>query len=822
MTTLPIHEPADPGLSSEQARAALLEHGPNLMPVQQRRGWWLIFRELVREPLFALLLVAALIYIALGALHDSLSLLFMVLVVMALSVYQQGKADRALSALADLSAPQALVLRDGILMHLAAGEVVPGDVVRLHEGNRVVADGVLTGSSMLSVDESMLSGESVPVERTPGQALYAGTLVVQGVGWLKVRDTGARTRLGQIGRSLQTIQAPPSPLQQQISRLVWMMGAIGLVVSAGLVGLQAWRGSEVLAAVLSGIALAMAMMPEEFEVALTVLPALGAWRLSQQQVLIRQLRAIETLGAITVLCVDKTGTLTQNLMAVAAIDPGPGPCVVHPDTMTLPDQAHGVLEYAILASEALPIDPMERALHALGERCLNHTEHLHGDWTLVQRYELRHDLRAMSRVWHNTSLTKYAVATKGAPEAVMDLCHLSPERRAELMTSVQAMAARGWRVLGVARAQHAGPPWPALAHDFAFEWVGLVALQDPLRDDVPAAVALCRDAGVRVLMVTGDYPQTAWVIAHQAGLDVGTPVKHGATPVQTRTAPVQTMTAPVLSGDDMDAMSDEDLRQRLQSAVVCARISPAQKLRIVQMLSAMGEVVAMTGDGVNDAPALKAAHVGVAMGARGTDVAREAASVVLADDRFASLVGALRMGRLIYDNLRKSAMFIMGVHIPVAGMALLPVLLGGPQVLWPIHIVLLELVIDPSSALVFEQDPPAPELMHRPPRSPGSSLLDGGAQTAALLQGVLVLAGVLAVWWWSRAHTTQAMAHTWTFLALLLGVLVLIVISRRAAWYRPNPALAWLLAGVGAAVWLALSWPPLAEVLHLVPWRQWA
>ena len=810
MTTPPIHEPADPGLSSEQARAALRQHGPNLMPVQQQRGWWLIFRELVREPLFALLLVAALIYGALGALHDSLSLLFMVLVVMGLSVYQQGKADRALAALADLSAPQALVLRDGVLMHLAAGEVVPGDVVRLHEGNRVVADGVLTGSSMLSVDESLLSGESVPVERTPGQALYAGTLVVQGVGWLKVQNTGGRARLGQIGGSLQAIQAPPSPLQQQISRLVWMMGAIGLVVSAGLVGLQVWRGSDVLAAVLSGIALAMAMMPEEFEVALTVLPALGAWRLSQQQVLIRQLRAIETLGAITVLCVDKTGTLTQNLMAVAAIDPGPGPCVVHPDTMTLPDETHEVLEYAILASEALPIDPMERALHALGERCLNHTEHLHGDWTLVQRYELRQDLRAMSRVWHNTSLTKYAIATKGAPEAVMDLCHLSQERRADLMQSVQAMAARGWRVLGVARAQHAGPPWPVLAHDFAFEWVGLVALQDPLRADVPAAVALCRDAGVRVLMVTGDYPQTAWVIAQQAGFQEAQVVIRAPAPPEL-----------VLNGDDMDAMSEEALRQRLQSAVVCARISPAQKLRIVQILSAMGEVVAMTGDGVNDAPALKAAHVGVAMGARGTDVAREAASVVLADDRFASLVGALRMGRLIYDNLRKSAMFIMGVHIPVAGMALLPVLLGAPQVLWPIHIVLLELVIDPSSALVFEQDPPAPDHMRRPPRLPGSSLLGAGAQTAALLQGLLVLAGVMAVWWWSRAHTTQAMAHTWTFLALVMGVLVLIVVSRRAAWYRPNPALAWLLASVGAAVLLALSWSPLAEVLHLVPWRQW-
>lgn len=801
------------GLRTAQVQDIARQCGPNALPAAKPRGWWHMTRELLSEPMFALLLIAAVLYGCLGDVHESLSLLFMVGVVLALTLYQQGRTEHALEALANLASPRAAVLRDGQLTTLPASEVVPGDVLRIKEGDRVAADGVIIGSSLVSVDESLLSGESVPIERHTGQSLYAGTLVVQGVAWLKVQHTGAQTRMGQLGQSLQTITPGASPLQQQTRVLVRRMAAVGLVLSVWLAALQVWRDGDVLAAALSGIALAMALLPQEFVVVLAVLPALGAWRLSQQQVLIRRMRAVETLGAITVLCVDKTGTLTQNRMQVAAMSVAPradGVLQLAPNTTELPEAAHALLEYAILASETLPVDPMERAFHELGQRCLRETEHLHQDWTLVQRYELSPELRAMSRVWWNPPEPMHEVATKGAPEAVMDLCHLKAHALAHWREAVHAMASQGLRVLGVARAKHNGPPWPALAHDYAFEWVGLIGLQDPLRVDVPAAVAQCHSAGVRVLMITGDDPRTAQAIAVQAGL-----IRPGGVDQ-------------VLNGDEMDAMSDEVLRHHLQTTQVCARISPAQKLRIVQRLASLGEVVAMTGDGVNDAPALKAAHVGVAMGEQGTDVAREAASVVLVDDRFASLVRGLRMGRCTDDNLRKAVAYIVAVHVPVAGMALLPVLLGWPQVLWPMHIVLLEILIDPACSLVFEQEPEAPDLMSRAPRDPQAALLDDRAFITAMLEGLGVLGVVMSVLLIARQWVPQDLANTWAFLALVVGDLGLVLVSRAvnaparwAAITQPNPALAWVAGLTLITLVLGLTVPPLAELLHLVPVQRW-
>jgi Ca2+-transporting ATPase len=380
------------------------------------------------------------------------------------------------------------------------------------------------------------------------------------------------------------------------------------------------------------------------------------------------------------------------------------------------------------------------------------------------------------------------------------------------------MASQGCRVLGVARARHDGPPWPAVAHDFAFEWVGLIGLEDPLREDVPAAVAQCRTAGVRVIMITGDYPQTALAMAQQAGM-------------------LEASTSTVLTGEALDGMSDEALSYCLPTTRVCARISPAQKLRIVQSLVGLGEVVAMTGDGVNDAPALKAAHVGVAMGERGTDVAREAASVVLVDDRFSSLVSGLRMGRRIFDNLRKSVAYIVAVHVPVAGMALLPVLLGWPQVLWPMHIVLLELLVDPSCSLVFEQEPADEDLMTRPPRRPTAALLDVSDLLKALGRGLVVLACVLLVLVVSRATVGQELANTWAFLALVVADLLLIfwrsteastkrISASSMAWRSStqmlsNRAFWWVCTITVVTLGLVLSVPSLASLLHLVPLSQW-
>ena len=817
--TAPSDEYPDAGLSHTQAAVQLRRCGPNVLPGDQRASGWRMVRDLLQdllhEPMFALLLAAAVLYGVLGDLHESLSLLFMVWVVIALTLYQQGKAEHALRALASLASPRATVLREGVLHTVPASEVVPGDVLRLKEGDRVAADGALIGASCVSVDESLLSGESVAVTRSQGQGVYAGSLVVQGVAWLKVTHTAAQTRMGQLGMMLQSIEPQTSPLQHQVRQLVRRMAWVGLSLSCMLVALQTWRDGDVWAAALSGIALAMALLPQEFVVVLTILPALGAWRLSQQQVLVRRMRAIETLGAVTTLCVDKTGTLTQNRMQVVALHTSAGLWPVQATDTHLPEDAHALLEYAILASEATPVDPMDQAFHELGQRCLSQTEHLHQDWQLVQRYELSAELRAMSRVWLKPPQPLYEVATKGAPEAVMDLCHVSAEKRQTLLEAVHEMARQGCRVLGVARARHDGPPWPAVAHDFAFEWVGLIGLEDPLRDDVPAAVKQCQSAGVRVIMITGDYPQTALTIAQQACLNAST--------------------ATVLTGEALDAMSDEALQARLPATSVCARISPAQKLRIVQSLVSLGEVVAMTGDGVNDAPALKAAHVGVAMGERGTDVAREAASVVLVDDRFSSLVSGLRMGRRIFDNLRKSVAYIVAVHVPVAGMALLPVLLGWPQVLWPMHIVLLELLVDPSCSLVFEQEPAEADLMTRTPRDPQAALLGVSDLLQALGRGLMVLGAVLAVLVMARTKVEPELANTWAFLAVVAGDLWLIVWrpfskptkSDRSPKARSiqsmfsNRALWWVCAITALTLLMVLSVPALAAVLHLVPFTRW-
>ncbi|MDP2022664.1 MAG: HAD-IC family P-type ATPase, partial [Hydrogenophaga sp.] len=593
MTT---HEATASGLSSAEAARRLAADGPNGLPGGGARTWRHIVLETVREPMFALLLVAACLYLVLGDLQESLSLTVMVLVVLGLTLYQEGKTERAIQALRDLSSPRARVIRDGRQQQIAGIELVCGDIMLLAEGDRVAADAELLSGGELQVDESLLTGESVPVRKLAGAtsaataadaevsaALYAGTLVLQGQGMARVTATGARSQMGQIGTALQTVQAEESPLRRQTNRLVRRLAWIALALSLLLVLIQGVLYDDWLQALLAGIALAMAMLPQEFTVVLTVLPALGAWRLSREQVLTRRIAAIETLGATSVLCVDKTGTLTINRMRVAhlyangrdvALDEVPG--------AELAENFHAVVEFAILASQTDPVDPMEQAFHRLGQQFLAQTEHLHRDWTLAQEYGLTPELRAMARIWKAVEGEAHVVAAKGASEAIVDLCHLDAVRQKAIAAAADAMAARGLRVLAVARARFTGPPWPAQEHDFDFEFVGLLGLADPLREEIPQAMHECHAAGIRVVMITGDYPVTAQAIARRAGL------------------PAEV----VLGGDELAQLNDAELQQRLRTVSICARIAPSQKLRIVQALQADGAVVAMTGDGVNDAPAL--------------------------------------------------------------------------------------------------------------------------------------------------------------------------------------------------------------------------
>lgn len=800
------------GLSEGDAQVRLKTEGPNELPRPDRRTPLRIILEVLREPMLALLLGGGAIYLLLGDLKEALILLAFATMSVVITVVQEYRTERVLEALRDLTSPRALVIRDGQRKRIAGREVVRGDFVVLAEGDRVPADAVLVQSHDLQTDESLLTGESVPVRkivssegasskpRRPGgddlPYVFSGSLVVRGMGVGEVVATGVLSEIGKIGQALSSLKTEPPRLQIQTRRLARWFGMVGGAVSVVAVLLYGTLRGGWLDAVLAGIALGMSMLPEEFPVVLAVFMAMGAWRISRARVLTRRASAIETLGSATVLCTDKTGTLTQNRMSIAELRARSGE-IFRPDKSPgaeMPEAFHVLVEFGILASARDPFDPMEKAFHDLGRERLGQTEHLHGpEWKLAHEYGLRPDLLAMSHVWQATKGgQEFIIAAKGAPEAIVDLCHLSAADVAALTKSVDAMASEGLRVLGVARASLAEPIWPDSQHDFAFEFLGLVGLADPLRQSVPNAVSECRSAGIKVVMITGDYPATAKAIARQAGLDV----------------------QDLVTGEDLEQLSDADLARRIRTATVFARILPEQKLRIVNALKASGEVVAMTGDGVNDAPSLKAAHIGIAMGGRGTDVAREASSIVLLDDDFGSIVTAVRLGRRIYDNLRKAMGFILAVHVPIAGLALLPLLFGLPILFGPMHIAFLEMVIDPVCSLVFEAETEEDDVMRRLPRHPDEPLFSGSLIGWSLLQGgfaFVLVAGIFITALWRGMPEAEVRALT--FFSLVLTIVSLIFVNRSfsaslvTALRRPNAALVWVLLAVTALLSLTLLWP---------------
>lgn len=764
-----------------------------------------------------LLLVAGVLYLILGDLAEASILLAFSLFDVCLVVVQEARTERALAALRSLASPRALVLRDGRRLSVPARELVVGDIIVVSEGDRVPADGVLTEAVNLEIDESLLTGESVPVRkaqratnsadapsaREDSACIWSGTLAVAGSGIARVVATGTRTEIGRIGTSLGQVESAPSPLHMQTRRLVRLFAAVGAGSAILLTLAHGLMHGGWLKSTLAGITLAMATLPEEFPLVLTIFLALGAWRISASRVLARRPAAVEALGAATLLCTDKTGTLTINQMSVAKLTSGDETLVVTDSHVTnLPENFHALVEFAILASRPDPFDPMERAFHDLGRLYLKDTEHLHTDWRLIRAYPLAADLLAMSQVWQETRSSAYVIAAKGAPEAVIELCHLSDDRVAAIRGKVTEMAAEGLRVLAVAKASFSAAGLPADQHEFDFALLGLVGLADPLRPGVPAAVSACASAGIQVAMITGDHPLTASAIARQAGIPA----------------------TAVLTGREMAELDDRALASRLDDTRLFARVAPDQKLRLVQAFAARGEVVVMTGDGVNDAPSLKAAHIGVAMGGRGTDVAREAASLVLLDDDFTSLVGAIKLGRRIDDNLRKAFSYILAVHVPIAGMSLLPVLAGWPLLLGPIHIVFLELIIDPVSSVVFESEPEEDDLMARPPRRPEAPLFGRPLLARGLGQGAVVFLASLVVFLVGvrEAHGAE-LSRTMTFVTLVLGNLGLIFTNRSTrpglsrSFLHPNRSLLLVIALVAMALTIILWLPQLRTLFGFAP-----
>jgi P-type Ca2+ transporter type 2C len=801
------------GLTNNQVQQKQLQEGLNELPSSKPKNLFAIAWGVVKEPMFLLLVACGALYLILGDVQEGLMLLGFVFVIMGIEFYQEKKTEKALDALKDMASPRALVIREGIEKRIAGRDVVTDDLVVLQEGDRVPADATVLYSVNLMADESLLTGESVSVRKSewngtdknthPGgddlPFVYSGSMIVQGNGIVKVTFIGSNTEIGKIGKALDSVVEEPTKLKTEMATLVKRLAIIGILLCVLVIVVYTLTRGDLLKGFLAGITLAMAMLPEEFPVVLTVFMALGAWRMSKKNVLTRKPSAVETLGSATVLCTDKTGTLTQNKMTVTRLYNGENFHTVSKSN-GFPDEFHEIIEYGILSSQTNPFDPMERAITNMGDAFLQNTEHIHTDWQMVKEYPLSKDLLAMSRVFTNHEEHRQTIATKGAPEAIFELCHLSADEISKYSAAVAEMASAGLRVLGVAKSLIGNKNLPEIQHDFDFEFIGLIALSDPIRETVPLAVSECYQAGIRVIMITGDYPVTAMNIAREIGLK-----NHDVS----------------ISGPELQEMTEEELAGRIKDVNVFARVVPEQKLKIVNALKRNGEIVAMTGDGVNDAPALKAANIGIAMGEKGTDVAREASSLVLMDDNFASIVGAVKMGRRIFDNLQKALGYIFAIHVPIAGLSLIPVFVSDwPLLLWPVHIVFLELIIDPACSIIFEAEKEETNVMSRPPKDINEPFFGAKKIWLSCSQGIGILMIVFAVYFFGMKYYSEQEVRALAFTTLIAANIAVILSNR--SWTRnifqilltSNKTVKYVVGGAAFFLILILNVPFLLELFQ--------
>jgi P-type Ca2+ transporter type 2C len=792
-----LHIDPDRGLSAERVGALQRDVGLNLLVRTRPVTFWRVALEEITEPMILLLLVVGGVYAVWGEPGDAVAILGIILVIVGIELAIEYRAKRAVAALGQLAPPQVAVMRDGVLRSLPPADLVPGDIVLLRAGERVPADLRLLATQGLAIDESPLTGESLPVEKDAVRILapetpladranmaYAGTIITRGSGRAVVVGTGMQTELGRIAGLVDAAREPKTPLQKAMKALSGQLVKVALAFSVGIPLLGILWGQPIKTMILTGMTLAFATIPEEMPIIITMVLALGARGLARQHALVKRLRAAETLGAVTVLCTDKTGTLTQNKMTVSGREPRPG---------TSPDD---LVQAAALATQAGSDDPTDTAVLQAGAQLLP-TDH-----TILRSYPFNADTRSVTLVYQTPD--GVIAYTKGALESLLSMADGQRDQEA-LQATADALAAEGMRVLAVGRmALDSGvePSQPVATSGLTI--LGLIGLSDPPRPEVAAAIQEARSAGVRVVMITGDHPTTAAAIARAIGLPAGL----------------------VVSGADMAQFTAADWERAAQSAAIFARVLPEHKLRLVEALQAQGQVVVMTGDGINDAPALKAADVGVAMGAGGTDVAREAASMVLTDNNFATLVVAVREGRRLYDNLRKGTRYYLAIKVALISAALVSVLLGLPVLFAPIQIIVLELFMDVNAALGFAVEPAEPDVMRRRPRDPNAPFLDRSLVYGILGGGVSLFLVVIAAYLRTLYLTLGgdlARAQTVAFLTWLLGHAILAVTMRgegtplRLRTLVANPIINLWVSAVIVAMVLAVSVPAVQEVLKTVP-----
>ncbi len=774
------------GLNPEEVAQSRALHGSNQIYVRPQRRIWHMLQDVGTEPMFLLLVIACVLYFLIGDAAEAWLMVGAVIFVTLIEIVQEFRSEKALSALRQLSQPRVVVIRAGKRQELPVEEVVVEDLIAFEEGERIAADVLLLQQNDLSVDEAILTGESLAVTKNPDEAgrnlLYQGTTVASGAGIARVRAVGVQTEFGKLGKSIESIETEPTPLQRQISRFVRQMLWAGLLAFLVVCAINYAYSGSFLSALLYSLAFAMALVPEEIPVAFTTFMALGAYRMTRKHVLVKQPKTVESLGAATVICLDKTGTITESKMTVAEVADYSG--------------KGRTLEYAMWASEPTPFDAMEKAIHVAYEK--ETSKDRRGSAQMIHEYPLGGVPPMMTHVFLPADTTERIVAAKGAVERILRVCNMDAAKKTDILDKTKEMARKGYRILGVCSAALTDEKYPAKQDDFPWTFEGLLALYDPPKAGIAKVMNDFYQAGIAVKMVTGDYPETALNIAKESGIRVR---------------------GEAVSGETVMQMNQTQLREIVGGTDVFARMFPEAKLRVVEALKANGEIVAMTGDGVNDGPALKAAQVGVAMGHRGTEIAKSAASMVLLDDNLAHMVNAIKTGRLIYYNLRKAIRYIISIHLPIVLVVLFPLLFDWPylHMLTPIHVIFLELIMGPTCAIAFENEPAEPNVLRKPPRTEGANLFSWPELSLSLLQGFLITVGVFvmyhyAIWLGKDEATTRS----FVFITMLLANIFLTFANRsfeytiaRTLFYRNR--LLWWMVGVSVLVLVTILLVPVAR-----------
>jgi P-type Ca2+ transporter type 2C len=747
----------DKGLTPEQVTASRQQHGSNTLEMQEDRVLLQVIKEVVLEPMFILLLAACIIYFAVGQYKEGIIMLVSIFIVAGISLFQEYRSKNAVQALKKISAAKANVLRNGVTAKINTEEIVVDDVLLLEEGEVIAADGLIVTANDFTINESILTGESFAVTKTTDtkSSVYKGTLVSSGSASIKVTAVGLKTMFGKIGLSLKEITIIKTPLQLQIRSFVRNMVWIGAAAFLIVVGFNYYQSGDVVHSFLQGLTLAMSILPEEIPVAFSTFQALGAFRLLKNNIIVKQPQYVETLGSATVICCDKTGTLTQNKMSIAYLyDAILKLSVAVKDNTLLPAV---LIEYAMWSSEINPFDPMEKAIHELYEK--TSTADKREQFKQTHEYPIGGKPPMMTHIFKNES-GETIIAAKGAPEAILRQSNLSVAALKHIEEQSMAYAKLGYRVLGVGKGIWAAKKWPVAQEEFEFEFLGLIAFQDPPKENIAETIKIFREAGITVKMITGDYAATALAIAAQIQLD------HNSE---------------VLTGQEVLNLTKEALQQKVQQVNIFARMFPEAKLKVIDALRENGEVVAMTGDGVNDGPALKAAHIGIAMGQRGSEVAKAAASLIITDDDLAHMTDAVASGRKIYDNLKKAIQYIVSIHIPIILVVTLPLLLVWrfTDIFSPVHVIFLELIMGPTCSIIYENEPMEPGTMQRPPRKAGASFLSLKQLTLSIIQGLMITAACLGVgFYYMQNGNDESTVRTIIFITLLFSNIFLTLVNR--------------------------------------------